>query len=411
MPLILLVILAFFLTTVSAQTQSVTLFSEPAFDGWVLGNSVRGESVNSIGKLRVGLAATSAYRSFISFDVSSLAGSVPTSAILFLFLSNSTSNKAVIVDVVDYGSVLDISDMHTPAIASEIGRISLGSPGSKSLDVTAAVALVLSQRSNRLQLRLRTEGEFTGTEDFINEFEPGESAATVAPRVQIQFTRRVFQTIIPHFGDGPVPGAGRLRSTLLISNAGTASAEANVKFTAPDGTPAQVPTTQGTGSQFVISVPAESSRTLLTLGSATTRTEGWVLVETNEPVAAAILYQFFDNAENLVTEAGVGSARKGTRFAVPAKKEGLLDTGVAVANPRSTAAQVVLTLRTLAGATLLTKEITLGPNQQNAFFIFELAAGGFASFDGTLLIVSSAEVVVTSLRTVMGLPSSSLPVE
>ena len=152
--------IGFLLPQVCAGTLSATFYSDPIVDGWVDGfqgtsNCYSGEEINQISTLRVGESTTVSwheYRSFVSFDVSSLLGAEILSATLFLYQTDVVGSPystggPIITDLVDYGDSLNLDDWCVSAIASSIGTISdEQSTGSKNLDVKTSLVFALAPK-------------------------------------------------------------------------------------------------------------------------------------------------------------------------------------------------------------------------------------------------------------------------
>ena len=155
--------------SVLGQTLNTTIYSDPSKDGWVdTFVCSSGDDINALSSLRVGqgsVSVTSNYRSFVSFDVSSLKGVGITSATLFVYQSSVvdspyTNGGNIVVDLVDYGPTLDVQDWCESATASDIGAISSNATlGFKSLNVTSSLASVLGQGNDLLQFRFQSQDE------------------------------------------------------------------------------------------------------------------------------------------------------------------------------------------------------------------------------------------------------------
>ena len=136
---------------------------------------------------------------------------------------------------------------------------------------------------------------------------------------------------------------------------------------------------------------------------------GWARTTCSGPVKASLLYRR-RNSEGVPTgEAGVNATTvPATRFVTFAERgEGQFGTGVAYANPSSTAAVITFTARDALGETLASVVRTLSPNGhdgQNMVHLFDLP-----SFTGSLEITSTEPIVSLSLNFEADPVFSSLP--
>ena len=138
-------------------------------------------------------------------------------------------------------------------------------------------------------------------------------------------------------------------------------------------------------------------------------TPGWARAACSGPVKASLLYRR-RNSEGVPTgEAGVNAATvPATRFVTFAEKgEGQFGTGVAYANPSSTAAVITFTAKDEAGETLASVVRTLSPNGHDAENIVHLL--DLPSFTGSLEVTSTEPIVSLSLNFEADPVFSSLP--
>ena len=136
---------------------------------------------------------------------------------------------------------------------------------------------------------------------------------------------------------------------------------------------------------------------------------GWARATCTGPVKASLLFRQHNSAGAPVAEAGVNAATiPATRFVTFAEQgEGKNGTGVAYANPSSTAALITFTAKDADGQMLANDVRTLlpgGHDAQNMALLF-----GLSSFTGSLEITSSEPIVTLSLNFEAAPVFSSLP--
>ena len=149
-------------------------------------------------------------------------------------------------------------------------------------------------------------------------------------------------------------------------------------------------------------------------------TPGWARATCSGPVKASLLYRR-RNSEGVPTgEAGVNAATvPATRFVTFAEQgEGQFGTGVAYANPSSTAAVITFTAKDEAGETLASVVRTLSPNGHDGKNMASpnghdgknmAPLFGLHSFTGSLEITSTVPIVSLSLNFEADPVFSSLP--
>ena len=135
---------------------------------------------------------------------------------------------------------------------------------------------------------------------------------------------------------------------------------------------------------------------------------GWARAACSGPLKASLLYRLHDSAGTPVGEAGVNAAgRTATRFVTFAEQgEGQFGTGVAYANPSSTAAHVTFTARDAAGQILASVDRTLLPGGHDAHGMSGLF--GFP-FSGSLEVTSTEPILSLAINLEANPVFSSLP--
>ena len=223
-----LLVLLFLIPSVLGQTLNTTIYSDPSKDGWVdTFVCSSGDDINALSSLRVGqgsVSVTSNYRSFVSFDVSSLKGVGITSATLFVYQSSVvdspyTNGGNIVVDLVDYGPTLDVQDWCESATASDIGAISSNATlGFKSLNVTSSLASVLGQGNDLLQFRFQSQDENSFSLSGYAVFEAGEAQSSgLAPRLEVTYTVANSRPVVNAGPDQTVESG----SSVVISGSGS----------------------------------------------------------------------------------------------------------------------------------------------------------------------------------------------
>ncbi len=136
---------------------------------------------------------------------------------------------------------------------------------------------------------------------------------------------------------------------------------------------------------------------------------GWARATCSGPVKASLLFRRYDSEGMPTGEAGVNAAAEpATRFVTFAEQaQGQPGTGVAYANPSTTAAHVTFTAKDTAGLTLASVVRTLLPEGHVAHVMVELF--GFTSFSGSLEVTSTEPIVSLSINTEAASVFSSLP--
>ena len=136
---------------------------------------------------------------------------------------------------------------------------------------------------------------------------------------------------------------------------------------------------------------------------------GWARGTCSGPVKASLLFRRYNSEGVPTAEGGVNAAAvAATRFVTFAEQaEGQFGTGVAYANPSSTAADVTFTARDAAGQTLASVTRHLLPGGHGAQNMVDLF--GLTSFIGSLEVTSTEPIVSLSLNFEADPVFSSLP--
>jgi len=241
-------------------------------------------------------------------------------------------------------------------------------------------------------------------------------------------TPRKFQVYVPRVVHGRA-GDRSLQSTIQIQNLRQGGAEAEIRFFDSAGNPLSLMLDGEEGTRFEFFLDFLAARQLTTNGPIDELKAGYAVIESNYPVAAQTIFQVLDETGVLVSEAGIHAAVGRIAQVSPVQKElaAAIDTGIAITNTGSREAIVRLTPREEDGR--IPEEIfnrillQIPPGGHRAFFLSELCQqpsppGTFCQSDflasedfrGSLEIASNEPTVVTTIRTVAGMPVSSLPV-
>ncbi len=219
--------------------------------------------------------------------------------------------------------------------------------------------------------------------------------------------------ILPHFADG-----GGWKTQVILVNPSETTISGTVQFVGQGsasaaGRPVTVTIGGQTADTFNYSIPPGSSRALQTAGSASEVLSGSVRVQPFSAQATPSVMEVFSFRRSGITvsEAGVSATKAGAAFRLYAEvsgnllggEAGAIQTGLAIANPSGSSANVSLDLTYLSGkSTGLKASVTVPANGQVAQFLGQLP--GFSSlpnsFQGILRVSAAAGsgVSVVGLR-------------
>ncbi|MFH1724591.1 MAG: SMP-30/gluconolactonase/LRE family protein, partial [Elusimicrobiota bacterium] len=182
-------------SAVSGFTQTENVISTPGasgpyLDGYIQFAGATPDGVNTGYTLFAGdFGGNRPVRSFMGFDVSFMPpGATVERAILKLYVSSAydVDIGPVIVDLVDFGDTLELTDDAQPPVLAGVATF-LGSAvrgGYTSLDVTAAVREALS-RGLAPQFRIRATNEVSIPTQELVYIVPAEGDAAQRPRLEI----------------------------------------------------------------------------------------------------------------------------------------------------------------------------------------------------------------------------------
>ena len=203
----------------------------------------------------------------------------------------------------------------------------------------------------------------------------------------------------PQFADG-----GGYTTSLVLLNTSNGIETGTLQILDDNGNPLVVNNVGGTaGSIFRYSIPTGGAFRFQTDGFPVTTKVGWARVTpdagTLTPVGAGV---FGYNPENsLVTESGIPATVSTTHARIYVDMSGGHNTGLAIANPASTNASIIITAYQSDGVTPV--GTSLGPlqipaNGHNARFADQCVAELPIGFTGVLDIIPSTPVAVLTMR-------------
>ncbi len=239
--------------------------------------------------------------------------------------------------------------------------------------------------------------------------------------VQLDFVDRpVFKTYLAHIGDGKLPSGESLKSSIVITNLSTSTAEGSIEFFDDEGEPLDMETPWGTWRNRIdFSISERSSAYWITAGMTYSIRAGSAHITTNVPVSAAIRFSSFHPNQEVIAEAGIASSRAEQALLAPVSKHsfsGFVGGGLPPPKPYSTA----IAIANLADETVEIRlwgplggsdvERELPPRGHLAEFVEELfPAMEDADLDGVVQIWASQPIAVTVLHTRDGYAHASLP--
>jgi hypothetical protein len=239
---------------------------------------------------------------------------------------------------------------------------------------------------------------------FTNE--RSEFLITTLPVVDLSAATNSDVGFLPHFADG-----GGWKTQVALVNPTGNTITGTVQFFSPGagstpGAPLTLTAGGVTANSFAYSIPAKTSRAIVTSGTPTAVAVGSVRVTPGAgSVAPTSLVVFtYKPAAFTVSEAGVSGVRaNASRMYVQVTGNGTtagtIQTGLAIANTSATPAVLNLELFALDGSsTGLSTSITVPGNGQAASFVHERFPTLPLPFQGILRISGGAGISVVGLR-------------
>jgi hypothetical protein len=210
----------------------------------------------------------------------------------------------------------------------------------------------------------------------------------------------------PHIANGVLGGATVWRTTIFLTNPGSATVTGTIMFAKDNAT------FEAAGTEFAIgftdqdgvstvgtiafSIPGGATRKYLSAGTGD-YAGGFAVVNATGNVNGTAIFSQFTTSGRLIAEAGVPASPAVPRQAIIVDTVGGYNIGVAYANPGTAAANVTLSLLNSAAATVATTTQILGPGNHRAAFTFEMFPGS-GQLVGTMQVTSASALSAIALR-------------
>jgi len=239
---------------------------------------------------------------------------------------------------------------------------------------------------------------------FYNERTPSDFLITTLPVTNLSAVAGTGPVYLAHFA----AGAGWTTQVVLV-NPSEATITGTIQFFGPGSdTAAGAPLTVNAGGQtatsFNYTIPKQSSFKLVTGASAGLQVGSVRVTPTAGASPSSLIVFSFKPATITVSEAGVPN-NQGSVFRMYAEETsaasvaGAIQTGFAIANLGSTAANVSLELTTLDGTAVRTVQVSVPANGQIAGFLHDKFPGLTFPFKGLLRVNGgTASLSVVGLR-------------
>jgi hypothetical protein len=230
----------------------------------------------------------------------------------------------------------------------------------------------------------------------------GDTLLTSTPVADLTKAQSTSPVYFPQLADG-----GGFTTSLVLLNTSSSTEAGTVAFFDNSGSALSIRPVGGTaGSSFLYSIPASGFFVLQTDGSGTSVQIGSVQVTpnagANAPVGAGIFSSSIQGI--LVTESGVPSAQPTTKARIYIDRSGGHDTGIAIANPGSSAATVNIQAYLTDGVTTAgntPQPFNLAASGHMAKFADELISALPNNFTGVAEITSQTPFVALTLRSLI----------
>jgi hypothetical protein len=260
-----------------------------------------------------------------------------------------------------------------------------------------------------------------GIAKLLISYENADQAEEIDDLIVEFVDRPRFSTYLAQVADGPVAGVGAFQTTVIVSNLSNSTAIGELTFFDSDGEPLKVDMNGTSADRFDLLIPAYSSASFTSSGTATPVAVGYAHVTANVPVAGTALFRVVSASGEIVTEAGVGSESGKTEVVGAVQKVAAeqFDSGIAVVNVSDTDTEnAQIQLYDQMGQKIDSRAIvdliegsTLPTGGHLARFLFQIFPQlQGQDFEGTIRILSNVPLVVVIMRAAEGLVVSSLPV-
>ena len=264
----------------------------------------------------------------------------------------------------------------------------------------------------------------------------GRRCFTAGPQLGKENLQRIFVTYVAQVARGRAGGVA-IETILQVQTLLTLRVTGRIRFVDQSGQPLVLTIDGAERSEIDLDLPvAGSARFLVESGDGPPQA-GYVCIESNYPLTASAVYRITSGSSPIaqqsglpISEAGVASDQAKTFHAIAVERliqEGV-DTGIAVANTGQVEARINFLIVEEDGnffpdGILNGLILDLDPGEQVAFFLseycqvepaenFTTCRSDFLSdsdFRGSIYVQSNQPTAVTTLRTIDGLPRSSLP--
>jgi hypothetical protein len=162
-------------------------------------------------------------------------------------------------------------------------------------------------------------------------------------------------------------------------------------------------------TQTSIVVPALGVAEVQTQGGGPLTT-GWALTQSDQNLTGIAIFGLLDGSGNSVSEVGVPASLPLSSMSVFAQNGATTSTGIALANPNNTAANVTLTLKDSNSTQLAQTSVTIPPMGHLAGYAADLfRAIPPGEFQGKIEVLSTQPLAGLTLRQ-RGSVFTSLPV-
>jgi hypothetical protein len=237
---------------------------------------------------------------------------------------------------------------------------------------------------------------------FVANAASGSMIGLFAVTSASQYTLR-----FPHIADGG--GAGGWHTTFELANRSAWPATATISFYDDSGAPLNLAVGGQQQSQTTVTVPALGVTQVQTQGGGPLLT-GWALAQSDQNLSGIALFGLLDGSGNATTEVGAPASLPLLSMSLFAQTGANTSTGVALANPNATAADVTLILKASDSTEITRTTLTIAPMGHIARYAAELfSTVPPGEFQGKIEILSTQPLAALTLRQ-RGSVFTSLPV-
>lgn len=258
------------------------------------------------------------------------------------------------------------------------------------------------------QFRELSTGQLIWSIEAENEpivaFAQAGSAYYVLFQNRVQVYRPSFERFIPHFANGEEQS-----TEILIANHSAEAVAGHVEFYDSQGRLIPIPLQSLNQAQLPGFTVESRSALRLATTAAETLQSGWIRLSADGPLQVSSVFRAGGSSGEHGFEAGVADARPLSEATIAVRRQGTLNTAVAIVNPLDAPVFVNMTLK--GNGIESDDAMRLLGREHIARFIDELFPDqAVDGFEGALLLEADRPIVVTALRTRNGLQLSSLPV-